>query len=194
MNDAEHQTEGLGETVPRREVAESVSPLHEGELLLDRFKLVRLVGQGGMGEVYEARDLRLHTTVALKTVRTSAASVESLLERLRREVQLARGVTHPNVCRLFDFHEGPGPEGKPVAFVTMEFLNGETLAERLRAGGPFAPRDALPLLEQMAEGLASIHARRLVHRDFKPGNVMLVPCREPAPCGGHGFGDCPGRR
>ena len=174
MNDAEHQTEGLGDTFPRREGAESVSSLHEGELLLDRFKLVRLVGRGGMGEVYEARDLRLHTTVALKTVRASAASVEGLLERLRREVQLARGVTHPNVCRVFDFHEGPGPEGKPVAFVTMEFLDGETLAERLRAGGPFAPRDALPLLEQMAEGLASIHARRLVHRDFKPGNVMLV--------------------
>lgn len=174
MNDAEHQTEGLGDTFPRREGAESVSSLHEGELLLDRFKLVRLVGRGGMGEVYEARDLRLHTTVALKTVRASAASVEGLLERLRREVQLARGVTHPNVCRVFDFHEGPGPEGKPVAFVTMEFLDGETLAERLRAGGPFTPRDALPLLEQMAEGLASIHARRLVHRDFKPGNVMLV--------------------
>ena len=174
MKDAEHQTEALDQTVPQREVPESISTLHEGELLLDRFKLIRLVGRGGMGEVYEARDLRLHTTIALKTVRTSAASVEGLLERLRREVQLARGVTHPNVCRVFDFHEGPGPDGKPVAFVTMEFLDGATLAERLRAGGPFAPKDALPLLEQMAEGLACIHARRLVHRDFKPGNVMLV--------------------
>lgn len=175
MNDAEHHTEALDPTARRDAAAESGATLRPGDLLLERFKLIRLVGRGGMGEVYEARDLRLHTTVALKTVRTSSSSAAGLLERLRREVQLARVVTHPNVCRVFDFHEGPGPEGKPVAFVTMEYLDGETLAERLRAGGPFAPKDALPLLEQMAEGLAAIHARGLVHRDFKPGNVMLVP-------------------
>jgi TolB-like protein len=79
------------------------------------------------------------------------------------------------VCRLFDFHEGEGPAG-PIAFITMEFLDGETLADRLRSG-PIPPRDALPLLEQMAEGLAAIHAKDVVHRDFKPGNVMLVQGR-----------------
>jgi serine/threonine-protein kinase len=175
MKQPEHQTEALGETVPRPGAPAGDSGLPEGALLLERFKLVRLVGRGGMGEVYEARDLRLHATVALKTVRSSATSGgAALLERLRREVQLARAVTHPNVCRVFDLHEGPGPEGRPVAFVTMEFLDGETLAERLHRDGRLAPGEALALLRQMAEGLAAIHARGLVHRDFKPGNVMLV--------------------
>jgi eukaryotic-like serine/threonine-protein kinase len=174
MKELEHQTEALGETMPRQGAPASASGLREGEILLERFKLVRLVGRGGMGEVYEARDLRLHTTVALKTVREAAGHRDALLERLRREVQLARGVTHPNVCRLFDLHEGPGPHGQPVAFVTMEFLDGETLADRLHRDGRMRARDALPLLQQMADGLAAIHARGLVHRDFKPGNVMLV--------------------
>jgi TolB-like protein/tetratricopeptide (TPR) repeat protein len=168
------ETESLGDTVQSSGTpAPSSSTLREGEVLLERFKLLRLVGRGGMGEVYEARDLRLHATVALKTVRTSSTAAPELLERLRREVQLARVVTHPNVCRVFDFHEGSGPDEKPVAFVTMEYLDGETLAERL-ASAPLPPREAIPLLEQMAEGLAAIHARGLIHRDFKPGNVMLV--------------------
>ena len=174
MDQPEHQTEALGETVPRADSPASASGLREGELLLERFKLVRLVGRGGMGEIYEARDLRLHATVALKTVRESASDRGALLERLRREVQLARAVTHPNVCRVFDLHEGPRPDGGPVAFVTMEFLDGETLAERLHRDGRIPLRDALALLQQMADGLAAIHARGLVHRDFKPGNVMLV--------------------
>ncbi|HET6981411.1 MAG TPA: protein kinase, partial [Myxococcaceae bacterium] len=175
MKQPEHQTEALGETLPRPGAPAGEPGLPEGALLLERFKLVRLVGRGGMGDVYEARDLRLHATVALKTVRSSAtADGAALLERLRREVQLARAVTHPNVCRVFDLHEGPGPEGRPVAFVTMEFLDGETLAERLHRDGRLAPAEGLALLRQMAEGLAAIHARGLVHRDVKPGNVMLV--------------------
>src|SRR5512143_2827491 len=131
MQDAEHQTAALAESLPGSGAPRPGSSLRDGEVLLDRFKLARLVGRGGMGEVYEARDLRLHGRVALKTVRASSPESPALLERLRREVQLARAVTHPNVCRVFDFHEGPGPEGSSVAFITMEFLDGETLAERL---------------------------------------------------------------
>src|SRR6185503_2080790 len=104
MERPEHETEALGETVQRPGSPAPASGLHEG-------------------------DLRLHATVALKMVRDSA-DTQALLERLRREVQLARSVTHPNVCRAFDLHEGPGPHERPVAFVTMEFLDGETLAER----------------------------------------------------------------
>jgi len=173
MTDGERQTEGLDDTLPRSGSTESQATLREGDLLLERFKLVRLVGRGGMGEVYEARDLRLHATVALKTVRSSSTATSELLDRLRREVQLARAVTHPNVCRVFDLHEGSGPDGTPVVFVTMEYLDGQTLADRLEHG-PLPPKQAIPLLEQMAEGLAAIHAKGLVHRDFKPGNVMLV--------------------
>jgi len=176
MPDDSRETEPVTGTV-RGEPPTDVSPQRPGDVLLGRFKLARLVGRGGMGEVYEARDLRLHVTVALKTIRTSTGAGAELLERLRREVQLARAVTHPHVCRLFDFHEGPGPDGRPLAFITMEFLDGETLAERLRKG-PLSPREALPLLDQMARGLAAIHTKDLIHRDFKPGNVILVHERD----------------
>ena len=136
------------------------------------YEVLAALGAGGMGEVYEVRDLRLHARVAVKTVREP--DDPGLIERLRREVQLARAVTHPNVCRVFDLHEGTGPDGAPLLFVTMEFLDGETLAGRIESG-PLPPAEALPLLAQMAEGLAAIHAQGLVHRDFKPGDVMLVP-------------------
>ena len=174
MPDKERETESVSQTVRGESPTEGSAPL-AGDVLLGRFKLARLLGRGGMGEVYEARDLRLHVTVAVKTIRQRDGSDVGLLDRLRREVQLARAVTHPYVCRLFDFHEGEGPTG-PIAFITMEFLDGDTLADRLRSG-PVAPREALPLLEQMAEGLAAIHAKDLVHRDFKPSNVMLVQDR-----------------
>jgi len=174
MPDKERETEPVSQTVRGESPTEGTAPL-AGDILLGRFKLARLLGRGGMGEVYEARDLRLHVTVAVKTVRERDGADAELLERLRREVQLARAVTHPYVCRLFDFHEGEGPAG-PIAFITMEFLEGETLAERLR-NGPLSPTEALVLLEQVAEGLAAIHAKDLVHRDFKPGNVMLVQDR-----------------
>ena len=174
MPDKERETEPVSQTVRGESPTEGTAPL-AGDILLGRFKLARLLGRGGMGEVYEARDLRLHVTVAVKTIRQQDGADVGLLDRLRREVQLARAVTHPYVCRLFDFHEGEGPAG-PIAFITMEFLDGESLADRLR-NGPLPPREALVLLEQMAEGLAAIHARELVHRDFKPGNVMLVQGR-----------------
>jgi len=176
MPDDRRETEPITQTVKGEGPTEPATP-YSGDVLLGRFKLARLLGRGGMGEVYEARDLRLHVTVALKAVRASTGDGAGLLERLRREVQLARAVTHPHVCRLFDFHEGEGPDGRPLAFITMEFLDGPTLAERLRSG-PLPPKAALVLLQQMAEGLAAIHTKELVHRDFKPGNVMLVQERQ----------------
>jgi eukaryotic-like serine/threonine-protein kinase len=178
MPDDARETEQLSRTDHRPEPGASDAP-EVGAVLLGRFKVVRLLGRGGMGEVYEARDLRLHATVALKMLRASLADNPGLRDRLQREVQLARAVTHPNVCRVFDFHEQEGPNGEPLAFVTMELLEGETLADRLRTK-VFSPRDALPLLRQMAEGLSAIHAKSLVHRDFKPSNVMLVPDGESA--------------
>jgi len=172
MGDGQHETDVLSDTGLSPHPPRTVTRYREGDVLLGRFRLVRPVGHGGMGEVYEVRDLRLHARVAMKTVRER--DDPGLIERLRREVQLARAVTHPNVCRVFDLHEGAGPDGAPLVFVTMEFLDGETLSGRIHSA-PLPPQDALPLLAQMAEGLAAIHAQGLVHRDFKPGNVMLVP-------------------
>src|SRR5205807_1629158 len=94
--------------------------------------------------------------------------------RLRREVQLARKVTHKNVCRIFDLglHE---EGGRATAFLTMELLSGETLAARLARAGPLTPGEALPLLTQMAAALDEAHAAGVLHRDLKSGNVLLAP-------------------
>lgn len=148
--------------------------LAPGELLAGRFRIVRFLGRGGMGEVYEAEDEEIHGRVALKTVRAEIARSPVALERFAREVHLARKVTHPNVCRIFDIsHHGHGEKG--LTFLTMEMLTGETLEARLQRGGPMREDEALPLVGQMAEGLAAAHRAGVVHRDFKPANVMLVP-------------------
>ena len=149
-----------------------------GELVCDRFRILRLLGRGGMGEVYEAEDLELHGHVALKTIRPDRAFNDSMQSRFRQEVHLARRVTHRNVCRIFDVyrHASTVADGskQDVLFVTMEFLEGDTLGNHLRVHGPFAPADALPVARQIAEGLSAAHSAGVVHRDFKPGNVMLV--------------------
>ena len=144
------------------------------EIVAGRFRIRRFIGQGGMGEVYEAEDLDLHEAVALKTLRLGIAAGQRYLEALKREVHHARRVTHPNVNRIFDLERHRKPDGDEVAFLTMELLEGETLAERLKRGGCLTTAEALPLIEQMAAGLRAAHEAGVVHRDFKPGNVMLV--------------------
>jgi eukaryotic-like serine/threonine-protein kinase len=149
-----------------------------GERVADRFKIIRLIGRGGMGVVYEAEDLELGGHVAIKTIRPEAARDPRAAERFRQEVYLARKVTHPHVCRIFDlYHHGVGSQRSEVTFVSMELLPGETLAERLRRTGRMLPAEALPLVSQMASGLAAAHDAGIIHRDLKPGNIVLVPVR-----------------
>jgi eukaryotic-like serine/threonine-protein kinase len=150
-----------------------------GDFVGNRYRVVRFVARGGMGEVYEAEDLELRGRVALKTIHAAAADEPGAVERFKREIQLARRVTHPNVCRIFDvgYHE-LAPERPPLAFLTMELLEGETLAARLRRAGRLAPPAALAIARQLAEALAAAHEAGVVHRDFKPENVFLVPGRE----------------
>jgi tetratricopeptide (TPR) repeat protein/TolB-like protein len=134
-----------------------------------------------MGEVYEAEDRELGERVALKTVRPEIAGQEGVLERFKREVHLARKVTHPNVCRLFDLgvHRIGGPNGRAVEvrYLTMELLEGETLAQRLKRVGRMSPTEALPIVRQVAAALGTAHEAGIVHRDFKSSNVILVPGR-----------------
>ena len=147
-----------------------------GDVLGSRFEILRFLAQGGMGEVYEARDLELGETVALKTLRPEIADDARVLQRFKREITLARKVTHPNVCRVFDVfrHPIPGGSDRSATFLVMEMLRGETLAERLRRTGPMSTEEALPLVQQMAAGLRAAHQAGVVHRDLKPGNVILV--------------------
>jgi tetratricopeptide (TPR) repeat protein/TolB-like protein len=154
--------------------------LSQGETLAGRFRIVRFIAEGGMGEVYEAEDLELHDRVALKTVLPELAQHPQVMQRFNREIQLARKVTHPNVCRIYDlFHhvrEFPKGSGRrqTITFLSMEFLPGETLAERVMRAGRMSMAESLPIIEQMAAALGAAHEAGIVHRDFKSPNVMLV--------------------
>jgi tetratricopeptide (TPR) repeat protein/tRNA A-37 threonylcarbamoyl transferase component Bud32 len=149
------------------------------ELVAGRYKIVRFIGRGGMGEVYEANDLELRQRVGLKTVRPEIALDQQAIERFKREIRIARQVTHPNVCRIFDLgHHRRAPSGDEITFLTMELLPGETLAERLRRTGRMSTAEALPLATQIAAGVAAAHAAGIVHRDLKTENIILVPSQE----------------
>src|SRR5262249_13775884 len=138
-----------------------------GTLIAGRYRIVKPLGTGGMGEVYEAEDLLLKERVALKTIRREVARDESTSARFKREIQLARKVTHANVCRIFDvgLHDD-------LPFITMELLDGETLASRLKRGRvPLAEAEAIA--RQLVAALAAAHEVGVIHRDFKSPNVML---------------------
>ena len=155
---------------------EPAAPLFAAdEMVADRYRIVRRIGQGGMGEVYEAVDTSLQSRIALKTVRPEIAGIERSVERFRREIQLARRITHENVCRIYELGTHSPPGEPAVLFFTMELLEGETLAQHLRREGRLAEAEARPLVEQLVEALAAAHRAGVIHRDFKSGNVILVP-------------------
>ena len=160
-------------------VGRSAAPLlAAGEILAGRFRIVARLGEGAIGEVYEAADLELEENIAVKVLRPEIAGDAEVLHRFKREIQLARKVTHPSVCRTFELLHHQDEKGADLAFVTMELLRGETLEERLMRAGRMTPAEALPLARQMAEGLHAAHQAGVVHRDFKSGNVMLVTSPE----------------
>jgi serine/threonine protein kinase len=145
-----------------------------GVLVGRRYEIRRFIARGGMGEVYEAFDQELQERVALKTVTATACDDLSAVRRLKAEVQLARRVSHPNVCRIYDFGTHQGKEGTPpVSFLTMEFVEGETLGVRLRRAGALPVEDAVALAHGLLRGLAAAHAAGVLHRDFKSDNVLL---------------------
>jgi eukaryotic-like serine/threonine-protein kinase len=149
--------------------------LAEGEILLNQFRIVRLLGSGGMGDVYEAIDLELGR-IALKTIRPALAQDPAILARFKEEVLLARPVSGPNVCRIYQLYVPPKASGCPcAAFLVMEYLEGETLADRIEKGGPAAPKEALTIATQLCAALQAIHDAGVIHRDLKPRNIMLVP-------------------
>lgn len=155
--------------------------LKPGDVLCARFRILRAAGEGGMGNVFEAMDDELGVNVALKIIRPEIASNPEALARFRQEVRLARRITHPNVCRTFDIERETrivdAENGISVEFVflTMEFLQGETLAERIARDGPLPLDLAGDLARQVADALQAAHALGVIHRDMKPANIMLVP-------------------
>jgi len=139
-----------------------------GQILAGRYRVVSLLGKGGMGEVYRADDLTLGQVVALKFLPDELAADPASLERFRAEVRTARQVSHPNVCRVYDIGESDGRQ-----FLTMEFVDGEDLASLLRRIGRLPGGKALDVARQLCAGLAAIHDCGVLHRDLKPANVML---------------------
>ncbi len=153
---------------------------HEGQILASRFRIVRFLGRGGMGEVYEAVDTTLHhRPVAIKTISGEIRHNPHASRRFLREVELAQRVTHPNICRIHDVYQHACTDAATgdehlTQFLTMQLLIGETLSEYVVERGSLPEDEALHLLRQLADALAAAHAAGVIHRDFKPGNVILT--------------------
>jgi protein kinase-like protein len=139
-----------------------------GTILAGRYRIVGLLGRGGMGEVYRADDLTLGQPVALKFLPASAAADPAALARFHNEVRVARQVSHPNVCRIHDLGDA---DGEP--FLTMEYVDGEDLSSLLRRIGRLPADKAIESARQLCAGLAAAHDMSVLHRDLKPANVML---------------------
>jgi serine/threonine protein kinase len=146
-----------------------------GVVLAKRYRIKHFIARGGMGEVYEAFDEDLQQRVALKTVAAAASDHPDAVRRLKGEVQLARRVSHPNVCRIYDFGTHAMSDGTQLSFLTMEFVEGETLGQYIRLGGALALSEARALARQMLLGLGAAHDAGVLHRDFKSDNVILRP-------------------
>src|SRR5882757_10845790 len=137
--------------------------LEPGTLLAERFEILQLLGQGGMGAVYKARDTELERLVALKLIRPELASHPEILRRFKQELILAREVTHRNVIRIFDLGQAQG-----IKFITMEFVEGRDLRAVLRARGKLPPEETVRIIAQVCRALEAAHAVGVVHRDLKP--------------------------
>jgi tetratricopeptide (TPR) repeat protein len=148
--------------------AAPAATVEAGSRLGRRYEIRRLLGKGGMGAVYLAHDVELGRDVALKVIAPHLASDPGVLERFKREIQLSSIVTHPNVLRVFDLGEADG-----VKFLTMQYIEGETLADLMRRERPLPVERAVSLFRQICLGLGAAHEQGVLHRDLKPQNVMV---------------------
>jgi serine/threonine protein kinase len=139
-----------------------------GQMIAERYRVVALAGRGGMGEVYRAEDLRLGQLVAIKFLPQELSEDVAALARFHSEVRIARQVSHPNVCRVFDIGDVEG-----IPFLSMEYVDGEDLASVVRRIGRLSQDKATEVARQICAGLAAAHDRGVIHRDLKPANVML---------------------
>jgi tetratricopeptide (TPR) repeat protein len=139
----------------------------EGEILGERYEITKLLGMGGMGAVYKARDVEVGRTVGLKVIRPDLAGNPAILARFKQELLLAHQVTHKNIIRIYDLNVAGG-----VKFITMEFIEGEDLKTILTCKGKLSPEEAVEILHQSCAGLHAAHAEGIIHRDLKPSNIM----------------------
>jgi serine/threonine protein kinase len=138
-------------------------------ILATRHEVLNSLGEGGMGLVYRVRDRETNEILALKLLRPEIARDPAMMERFKDEIRLARRITHKNVCRIYDFNRVDD-----LAYLTMEFVDGESLRAYLKRAGKLSPERVVDLARQIAAGLGEAHAQGVVHRDLKPENVMLA--------------------
>src|SRR5688572_19747591 len=174
MSDSSHDATAIRRgrdattVVVRRNDSGSAGRFSPGVILGDRYRIVSMLGRGGMGEVYRADDLKLGQAVALKFLPEELRATDTARARLYREARAGREVTHANVCRLYDV-----VEIDQHIFISMEYVDGEDLASLLRRIGRFSVDKALAVVRDVCAGLAAIHDRGVIHADLKPGNVMI---------------------
>ncbi len=140
---------------------------HEGDVLGGRYEIRKMLGMGGMGAVYKARDMEVERDVGLKVIRPDLAGNPAILARFKQELILARQVTHKNIIRIYDLNEADG-----VKFITMEYIEGEDLRTILLGKGKLDPHEGVDIMLQVCAGLQSAHAEGVIHRDLKPSNIM----------------------
>jgi tetratricopeptide (TPR) repeat protein len=140
---------------------------HEGDVIGSRYEIHKMLGMGGMGAVYKARDMEVERVVGLKVIRPDLAGNPAILARFKQELVLARQVTHKNIIRIYDLNEADG-----VKFITMEFIEGEDLRTILLAKGKLVPAEGVDIMLQACAGLQAAHAEGVIHRDLKPSNIM----------------------
>src|ERR1700754_1081450 len=148
--------------------ADSGARFIPGTVLAGRYRIIGLLGRGGMGEVYRADDLKLGQAVALKFLPEDVAKDTAVLTRFHREVRIARQISHSNICRVFDIGETDGHH-----FLSMEYIDGEDLSSLLRRIGRLPADKAVEIARQLCAGLAAAHDEGVLHRDLKPANIMI---------------------
>jgi eukaryotic-like serine/threonine-protein kinase len=148
-----------------------VGRIERGQVFAGRYEIMDVVGKGGMGVVYRARDRQLDDVVALKVLRDEALREDpTLLERFKQEIKLARKITHRNVLRTHDMDESDG-----ITYISMEYLEGVTLKDLIRNKGALPLGVGLGVAKQMCNGLEAAHLAGVVHRDIKPQNMLIIP-------------------
>jgi serine/threonine protein kinase/Tfp pilus assembly protein PilF len=142
--------------------------LVRGTLFAGRYEIIEELGKGGMGKIYRAFDRKIDVEVALKLVKSEIAADKKTVERFRNELRLAREIAHRNVCRMFDLNEEKG-----IYYITMEYVPGEDLKSFIQRAAPLSTGKAVSIAKQVCAGLAEAHRLGVVHRDLKPGNIMI---------------------
>src|SRR5690349_12480299 len=144
--------------------------LSTGDIIEGKYRIVRLLGEGGMGAVYEGENTRIHRRVAIKVLHAAVAAKADVVQRFEREAQAAGRIGSDHIVEVLDLGNLPGGE----RFMVMEYLEGESLGDRLKRRQRLPPVEVAPVLIQLLEGLIAAHAAGIIHRDLKPDNVFLM--------------------